>query len=100
MSYITVPLIPSHLQGENAFGVDLASLGFPCDPAGKELPCNEKDLSLIPGLGRSLGEGKGCPLQYSVLENSTGLQSRTQLINFQFTSPDKSREYTGPVVPC
>ena len=30
-----------------------------------------EDLGLIPGLGRSLGKGKGYPLQYSVLENST-----------------------------
>ena len=29
-----------------------------------------RDLGLIPGLGRSLGEEKGCPLQYSSLENS------------------------------
>ena len=31
---------------------------------------NAGDLGLIPGLGRSPGEGKGYPLQYSVLENS------------------------------
>ena len=31
---------------------------------------NAGDLGLIPGLGRSPGEGKGCPLQYSDLENS------------------------------
>ena len=41
-----------------------------CDSAGKESACNEGDLGLIPGSGRSLGEGKGCPLQYSGLENS------------------------------
>ena len=29
-----------------------------------------RDLGLIPGLGRSLGEENGCPLQYSGLENS------------------------------
>ena len=32
--------------------------------------CNAGDLGLIPGLGRSLGEGKGYPLQYSGLESS------------------------------
>ena len=37
---------------------------------GKESTCNAGDLSLIPGLGRSPGEGKGYPLQYSGLENS------------------------------
>ena len=30
-----------------------------------------QDQSLIPGLGRSSGEGNGYPLQYSYLENST-----------------------------
>ena len=32
--------------------------------------CNTGDLCSIPGLGRSPGEGKGYPLQYSGLENS------------------------------
>ena len=45
-------------------------LGFPCGKAGKESVCNAGDLGLIPGLGRSPGEGKGHPLQYSGLENS------------------------------
>ena len=44
--------------------------GFPCGSAGKESTCNEGDLGLIPGLGISLGEGKGYPFQYSGLENS------------------------------
>ena len=43
---------------------------FPCSSAGKESTCNEGDLCWIPGLGRSPGEGKGYPLQYSGLENS------------------------------
>ena len=38
--------------------------------ADKESTCNMGDLGLIPGLGRSPGEGKGYPLQYSGLENS------------------------------
>ena len=38
----------------------------------KESACNAGDLGLIPGLGRSPGEGKGYPLQYSGLENSMG----------------------------
>ena len=33
------------------------------------LPANAGDLGLIPGLGRSPGEGNGNPLQYSCLEN-------------------------------
>ena len=47
-----------------------ASKGFPCGSAGKETACNVGDLSPIPGLRRSPGEGKGYPLQYSSLENS------------------------------
>ena len=49
---------------------NIYSLGFACDLAGKESACNEGDLGLIPGLGRSSGEGKAYPLQYSDLENS------------------------------
>ena len=39
--------------------------GFSCGSAGKESTCNARHLGLIPGLGRSPGEGKGYPLQYS-----------------------------------
>ena len=49
---------------------DSLSLQFFHGSAGKESACNVGDLSLIPGLGRSPGEGKGYPLQYSGLENS------------------------------
>ena len=48
----------------------LVFLGFPCGSGGKESACNEGNLGSIPGLGRSPGEGKGYPLQYSGLENS------------------------------
>ena len=44
--------------------------GFPGSLDGKEFACNEGDLGLIPGLGRSLGEGNSYPLQYSGLKNS------------------------------
>ena len=45
-------------------------LDFPGYSAGKESACSVGDRGLIPGLGRSPGEGKGYPLQYSGLENS------------------------------
>ena len=45
-------------------------LGFLCGSAGKESACNAGDLGLTPGLGRSPGEGKDYPLQYSGLQNS------------------------------
>ena len=44
--------------------------GFPCSSVSKESACSTGDLDLIPGLGRSPGEGNGNPLQYSCLENS------------------------------
>ena len=45
-------------------------MGFPCGSAGKESTCNSGDLGSVPGLGKSPGEGKGYPLQYSGLDNS------------------------------
>ena len=44
--------------------------GFSGSSDGKQSACNVDDLGLIPGLGRSPGEGNGNPLQYSCLENS------------------------------
>ena len=39
--------------------------GFPDSSVGKESVCNAGDPGLIPGSGRSTGEGIGYPLQYS-----------------------------------
>ena len=39
--------------------------GFPDSSVGKESACNAGDPDLIPGLGKSAGEGIGYPLQYS-----------------------------------
>ena len=66
-----------------------AFLGSPCGSAGKESTCNTGDLGLISGLGRSPGEGKDYPLQYSGLENSMdkclGLQRiRHDRVTFTF----------------
>ena len=44
-------------------------MGFPHSSVGKESACNAGDLGLIPGLGRSPGEGNGNPLQCSCLKN-------------------------------
>ena len=66
-------------------------MGFPGSSAEKESGCNAGDPGSILGLGRSPGEGKGYPLQYSGLENSmdcTGhgvVKSRTQLSDFHFS---------------
>ena len=45
-------------------------LGFPCGPAGKESAFNAGDPGSVAGSGKSPGDGKGYPLQYSDLENS------------------------------
>ena len=66
-------------------------LGFPGGSAGKEFACNMGDLGLIPGLGRSPGEGKGYPFQYSGLEISMDCiihgvaKSRTRVSDFHFS---------------
>ena len=68
--------------------------GFPVGSNSKESIFNEGFLGLIPGLGRSSGEGNSYPLQYSCLENSMDrgawqatvhgvTKSWTQLSNFQ-----------------
>ena len=75
-------------------------LGLSWDfPGGSEIKasaCNVGDLGSIPGLGRSPGEGKGNPLQYSCLENPMDrgawwatvhgvAKSRTRLSDFTST---------------
>ena len=46
--------------------------GFPDSSVGKESTCNAGDPGSVPGLGRTAGEGKGYPLQYSGLGNAVG----------------------------
>ena len=64
--------------------------GFSDSSVGKESACNAGDLGSIPGSGRSPGEGKGYPLQYSDLEISMDCtvhgvaKSQTQLSDFHF----------------
>ena len=54
------------------FSKHLSSLGrFLGGSDGKESACNVGDLGLIPGSGRSPGEGNGTPLQHPFLENPT-----------------------------
>ena len=56
-------------------------MGFPGSSAGKESTCNAGDPGLIPGSGRSAGEGIGYPFQYSwvslmaqLVKNSPAMQ--------------------------
>ena len=44
-------------------------MGFPGGSAIKNPPANAGDSGLIPGMGRSPGEGNGKPLQYPCLAN-------------------------------
>ena len=75
-------------------------LGFRSDSADKESACNVGDLGSISGLGKSYGEGKGYPLQYSGLENSLDYivyavaKSWKWLSNFyfHFASPETQQE--------
>ena len=87
------PWGPGRVTEVIVFGVAQSTLkGFLCGSAGKESACNAGNLGSIPGLGRSPGEGKGYPLQYSGLENSVDCivheiaKSRTRLSNLQFSS--------------
>ena len=56
---------------------------------------NVGDPGLIPGLGRFPGEGNGCPLQYSGLDNSMNCivhgvaKDQTRLSNFHFTHDEE-----------
>ena len=66
-------------------------LGFPCGSASQESAYNVGGLGLIPGLGRSPGDRKCDPLQYSGLENPmdyTVAKSQTRLSNFHSLTPE------------
>ena len=75
-------------------------MGFPGSSDGKASACNVGDMGLIPGLGRTPGEGNGNLLQYSCLENSMdggalwatvhgGLQQSNSTEQFHFHFLDK-----------
>ena len=81
-------------------------MGVPGDSVGKESACNAGDPGSIPGSGRSPGEGKGYPLQYSGLENSMDCivlgvaKSWTRLSDFHFISHQSFRNlsYTANIL--
>ena len=81
-----------HFLMLNLLNKDLLSLGFPAGSVGKESTCNERDLGLIPGLGRSLEErmathgsvlawripmdrGTWCPAVHVITESRTRLST-------------------------
>ena len=58
-----------HIDKQNCSHLGVNHWGFPSSPDGKAFTYNAGDPGLIPGLGRSPGEGNGSPLQCSCLEN-------------------------------
>ena len=90
--YLTTQILSYNLplDYENHL-IKMYLMGFPDSSVGKESTCNARDPRSIPGSGRSAGEGKGYPLQYSGLENSMDCivhrvaKSRTGLSDFHFT---------------
>ena len=67
-------------------------LGFSGGSAGKESACNMGGLGSVSVLGRSPGEGKGYPFQYSGLDciGHGVTKSQTQLSDFHFHYISKS----------
>ena len=61
--------LPTELSGSIRCSVNGSCLGFLGDLGVKNLPSSAGDVGLIPGLGRSSGEGHDNGLQYSCLEN-------------------------------
>ena len=80
--------------------------GFPDSSVGKESTCNAGDPCSITGLGRSIQEGIGYPLQYSGLENSMDCtvhgvtKSWTRLSDFHFHFSLCSTEFVLMSVLC
>ena len=93
-----VPIVSVYHGNLMSYCAPIKGLSFPSGSPGKEYTCNVGDLGSIPGLGRSLREGNGYPLQYSDLENSLDCvvhgvaKSRTQLNNSLSLSP-YTRQY-------
>ena len=72
-SFIVLSLtFPSMMYVDLLFvcSVRWESRGFPGSSDSKETACNAWDWGLIPGMGRSPGEGNGNPLQYSLVKDS------------------------------
>ena len=82
----------------NAFGPGIASkCTVPHSSVGKESACNSGGPGLIPGLGRSPGEGNGNPLQYSCLENPTTEEpGRLQSMGSQWVGHDLATKPPPP----
>ena len=74
-------------------------MGFSHISVSKEFACNKGDLGFIPGLGRSLGEGNGNPLQYSCLENPMNSVKRQKGMTLKDELPNMLLEISGEITP-
>ena len=80
---LLLPLLLFSEQPHDLFFFNLFILycSFPDGCGGKESACNAGDSGLIPRSRRSPGEGNGCPLQYSWLENSMDRGARRATVH-------------------
>ena len=72
------------------------SMGFPGSSEVKESASNAEDPGSIPGSGRSPGEGKGYPLQYSCLESSMDRGARWATV---YNTKRKNRKKPTSLIP-
>ena len=85
-------------MSEEFLGQCMVTKWFPRSSAGKESACNAGDLDVIPGLGRSPGEGNGYPLRYSGLEKPMDCivhgvaTSRTWLSDFHMVQSRRTQK--------
>ena len=88
------------LNNEDTKYISLMSkLGFPGGSDSKESACNAGDPGLIPGSGRSPGEGNGYPLQYSSLEKSKDRGAWWATVH-GVTKSDKTEQLTLSLSQC
>ena len=79
-----LPNTPSHPMVTSYITIVHYQASFPGSSAGKESTCNAGGPGLIPGSGRSAGEGNGYPLQNCGLENSMDYQTWLSDLHFHF----------------
>ena len=99
MWYVFSSLKTLHFVELLAHRVTISAKGFSGGSGGKASACSAGDLGSIPRLGRSPGEGKGYPLQYSGLENSmdhTVAKSQTRLSDLHFSLSQHSCRKGAP----
>ena len=76
----------------------LQLLGFPGCSEGKASAHKAGNLGLIPGSGRSPGEGNGNPLQYSCLENAMDRGAWWTTVNGITKSPTQLGNVTSTII--